>query len=146
MQEWSSGNPEQDFLAFFFLALRSPEHSQWTLDNATRIFLPAFQLGTYRLWMEDGRLVAGITWTGMSPEAFQEFEETKWLWPRHWQSGPDPVVIDLIAPYGHCFRVSRQMQRYFGQTYGRRPIRWMRAKRGWQRGWCNGVVDSRQTA
>lgn len=130
-----------DFAALMSLANESPLHRRWPVEAAMRIFTPPLRLGSYRLWTDGERVVAGATWAFMNDESFGRFRSTRHLAPADWQSGDQPVVVDLIAPWGHCLPVVRDLQRVFGQ----RRVTWLRSRRGWKEGWAHGV-DSRQPA
>lgn len=134
----TTGHGAGDFALLMTLANESPLHRRWPIEAAMRLFAPPIGLGQYRLWADDGRLVAGVTWAFMSPETFQSFKETRFLAPGVWRSGEIPVVVDLIAPHGHCVPVVRDLQRLFGP----RRVVWMRSKRGWKEGFAYGT-DSR---
>lgn len=135
IQAVSTGHPAGDLAALMSLAVASPLHRAWSLESAMRLFPPPIAQGTYRLWADGGRIVAACTWACMSPEALARYQAGQPLQPADWRSGELPVVIDLIAPHGHCRSVMRELQRLFG----RRKVTWMRHKRGWKEGWAHGV-------
>jgi hemolysin-activating ACP:hemolysin acyltransferase len=132
------GDGGSSYLLFVGLALNSDAHADWTLEMVRRICAPAFALGSYMLWTDEGRVVAGLTWTGMDEASYRDFQSEGTVLPRFWQSGSIPVVIDLIAPFGHCIEVARDAQRLIGSLFGRQKICWMRSKRGWKEGYAYG--------
>lgn len=88
------------------LATASARHSNWTVADIERSFWPAIISNQCLVGVENDMPVAFVTW-GFFDEATATAygKRERLLKPDDFQSGKEPWVLDLIAPFGHCRQV-----------------------------------------
>lgn len=94
------------------LLSESPLHRDRSIGQIAALILPPLMEGQLRLWHRGGRPVALATWAWLDAEA-----EARVLLRDHlpgadeWSGGPNPVIIDFVAPFGDAFAVARDLKR-----------------------------------
>lgn len=94
------------------LMAESPLHKDRTISDIGGLILPPLMLGQLRIWRRGGLPVALATWAWLD-EATEEavLHRDHLPDPDQWNNGPNPVVIDFIAPFGDGFQTARDLKR-----------------------------------
>lgn len=84
-----------------WLMSRSEEHRGTFITDLEWRVMPAVALGQFRLWREGHMPVAFATWAYVDDRVAARLETgNKRLAPGEWKCGTNPVIVDLIAPFG----------------------------------------------
>lgn len=94
------------------LMAESSLHRDRNISDIGGLILPPLMLGQVRIWRRSGLPVAMATWAWLDDEIEQAvLHQDHMPLPDQWHSGPNPVVIDFIAPFGDGFHVARDLKR-----------------------------------
>jgi cytolysin-activating lysine-acyltransferase len=94
------------------LMAHSPLYEGRTLAQFAEVILPPLRLGQLRVWRRGGTPVGLATWAFLDDAAREAvLHADAPLTPDAWNSGAEPVVIDLIAPFGDGFAIARDLSR-----------------------------------
>lgn len=90
------------------LMSQSEVHRSWSVDALCRLVIPPLANGTHAGIQNNGRLVAWASWAFLNDQAVQGFVgDTRLLHPHDWESGQNIWLIDVVAPFGHAWDVTR---------------------------------------
>lgn len=94
-----------------WLASQSPAHKHLFIADLEWLILPPVQLKQFRLWENEGRPVAFISWAYIGEEVEGRLKEgTNKLRPNDWKSGDSVVIMDIIAPFGGAKNMLAQLK------------------------------------
>lgn len=94
------------------LMAESALHKDRSISEIGGLILPPLMLGQVRVWRRGGLPVAMATWAWLDDEVEHAvLHEDHMPPPDQWHCGPNPVVIDFIAPFGDGFQVARDLKR-----------------------------------
>lgn len=94
-----------------WLAMRSPLHQGWLLADIERFIIPPLLHRQFKLYREDDRPRAYVSWAFFSAEAEARYlAEGSRIEFDDWQSGDRLWVIDFIAPFGEARSVCRDLR------------------------------------
>lgn len=83
-----------------------------SIDQFGALVLPPMKLGQFRIWRRKGLAVALATWAYLDTDTEKAvLEDDTPLSPDEWSCGTNPVVMDLVAPFGDGFAASRDLVR-----------------------------------
>lgn len=106
------------------LMAESPLHKDRTIAEIGGLILPPLMLGQLRVWRRGGLPVALATWAWLDTEIEQAvLHQDHVPAPEEWNTGPNPVVVDFIAPFGDGFQVARDLKR---SVFPKRALRSVR--------------------
>lgn len=94
------------------LLSQSPLHAARPLSDLSALILPPLLAGQVRIWRRGVLPVALATWAWLD-EATEHavLHEDHLPGAEEWSNGTNPVVIDLVAPFGDAFAVARDLKR-----------------------------------
>lgn len=96
-------------MAWLFSA--SELHRRWPFAAVRQWLTPAIRLRQYRLYRENGRPVAFVTWARLSAEVETAYvRNPRGLRPEHWRSGDRIWLLDYVAPFGHAKAVAKDLK------------------------------------
>jgi len=96
------------------LMSQSDTHQNWTVDQVRRCIIPPVNFNQCAGIVEDGYLMAWVSWGFLSEEKADIFLEGKYsLQPEDWRSGNVLIFMDAIAPFGHMRKLSRMCRNLF---------------------------------
>jgi cytolysin-activating lysine-acyltransferase len=117
-----------------WMAQNSVLHKNYSVEMLLKRIGPSLQIDQFRYYEDPSRgPVAFCNWAFLSDEILNEIVATGRDPEVHeWNSGENIFFVELIAPFGHCHRVVRNLrdevlprgQRVFaihGQVYHDRP-------------------------
>lgn len=90
--------------------MHSPLHRNWFVHDLERLVLPPVQLMQFRLYRNEERYFAFVSWAWLTEEAERGFiSGNRLLQPEDWQAGDRLWFIDFIAPFGGTKQVARDL-------------------------------------
>lgn len=92
------------------LLLQSPAHRYFFLADLEWLIYPPVQLRQFKLYMNEERPVAYVSWALLSEDAEQRFLASRRLAPGDWRTGDRAWMIDLVAPFGGADAVFTDMR------------------------------------
>lgn len=106
------------------LAMHSPLHAGYTVEDMLRLFLPPLGLDQIVMLADGERPVAVATYAFLSDEAKADLLVRKRpMMPVDWNSGPHLHIVDVIAPWGHARQlVSILRSRFPGRSFSARRL------------------------
>lgn len=105
------------------IALHTPILAEMELRFLYEVFLRPYDLGQLRRWHRNERIVGVATWAWLSDVAADSMLADGGLAPDAWQSGDQLWFIDVIAPFGDMWAISRDLRRLFPGVVGH-SVRW----------------------
>lgn len=94
------------------LMAQSGLHKHRSVEDSLALVLPAIALGQFRVWRRAGLPVAFATWAFLdTSRETAVLHENAALTIADWATGPRPVVMDVVAPYGDGFAIGRDLAR-----------------------------------
>ena len=94
------------------LMTESPLHSKWYVSDIQRLIVPPISLGQYVYGYEEGRLVGFATFCFMDQSSLDSFlNGTRKVQAEDFCSGDIPVLMDVIAPFGHGAKVALEVRK-----------------------------------
>jgi cytolysin-activating lysine-acyltransferase len=89
-------------------------HKVWTVDQVNRCIVPPVNLKQCTGIIEDGYLVAWVSWAFMSEEIGDKFLDGAYtMQPESWRSGDRLILMDLIAPFQHTHKLVKIVRQLF---------------------------------
>lgn len=99
-----------DFGAVFFLAALTEYHRRRSMAEMIATIEPPLRLGQYRIFYANGFARAAVTWAGLGKNEEYNFAVNHvGLQPHEWNSGPQPWLVDVMAPFGHVDQIVPMM-------------------------------------
>ena len=109
--------------AVWRLVASSPLHRKWAVSEVERLFRPAIEQCTYKLyWARDGRPVGIATWAELPMHAVEDLVANKlrmeymhWLGHRYWTAYPvlHTTIMDMIALDNTCRVIVNDLREIF---------------------------------
>jgi cytolysin-activating lysine-acyltransferase len=109
------------------LMSQTETYRDWTVDQVSRCIIPAVNLNQCTGIVEDGYLVAWVSWAFMDEENGDKFLDGNYtMQPESWSSGDRLVMMDFIAPFQHTpqlVKIVRQLFPDYPKAEWRRHIK-----------------------
>ena len=98
---------EQDFLDIVWLFSHSEFHRKHSYIKITELILPPLALDYYAIYRENNKPLSYISWGffGVEAEKNTFIKQTRPITDDDYNSGPQPWVVDLVAPWQHINQV-----------------------------------------
>jgi cytolysin-activating lysine-acyltransferase len=95
-----------------FLCQFSRLHSRYPLEVLEHRICPALALGQFHFWADaSGVPVAFCNWAWLSLSVLDQVLATgRDLLAHEFRSGDQPIFYELLAPFGHCWTVVRELR------------------------------------
>ena len=110
----------------------SPAHRHYSVDDVYTYLQLPIKYGNIRLYYEDAKPVALVTWVWLKPDDAQHFLSDAYHPTEEDYSidfnneGRELWVMELIAPYGHAKQVVRSISQTSEDRYGNTQVHWRR--------------------
>jgi cytolysin-activating lysine-acyltransferase len=89
----------------------SKVHKRWYVEDIFDIIMPPLDLGQCIIVRESDKIVGFGTFGFLSNEALDKFlTGSAKLTRKDFNSGPNVVLVDVIAPYGHARQITSKMR------------------------------------
>ena len=110
------------------LMAHSKVHKRWFVEDIFNIILPPFDLGHSIVVQEKDKCVGFGTFAFLNDEALNKFlTGSAKLSRKDFNSGPNIVLVDIIAPYGHAREiVSKIRQRLIALGHWGKKMKYVR--------------------
>ncbi len=110
------------------LMAHSKVHKRWFVEDIFNIILPPFDLGHSIVVQEKDKCVAFGTFAFLSDEVLNKFfTGSGKLTRKDFNSGPNIVLVDIIAPYGHAREITSKIrQRLIALGHWGKKIKYVR--------------------
>lgn len=93
---------------------RSPFYHNFSLAQATRLFIPPVNLRQNIGRFENGYLTGWVSWMFTDREKADKFlDGNHKIMPEDWSSGDVLVFVDFVTPYGHARELYRECRNLF---------------------------------
>lgn len=104
-----------------WLYSHSKLHRTWPVGSIQQWLLPAILTRQLRLYRQNGKPHAFVTWAWLSAEVEEAYVlNTGSLQPKDWKSGSRGWIIDWVAPFGGTREIARDLkQNVFRNDVGR---------------------------
>jgi len=85
-----------------WLMMQSDTHRYIFVVDLERLIKPAIQTGQFKIYRnQKGQPIGYVSWAFLSPEVEERFMTVPdQLRPSDWKTGPQPWIIDFLAPFG----------------------------------------------
>ncbi len=95
------------------LMAQSELHHDRGLEDVCHLILPAMHLGQMRIWRRGQAPIGLALWAYLDEEReIAVLRREHVLTPDEWNCGDRPVVVDVVAPFGDGFHISRDLVRH----------------------------------
>jgi len=95
-----------------WLMTQSKRHRHnFFLGDLEWLIMQPISEGQFRIFHNEGKPVAAAFWAFVSPEVEKRLEQgMSKLKLGEWRSGPQPWLIDLVAPFGGAEEIIKELQ------------------------------------
>ena len=97
--------------AILHLAVNSPLHRRYSLQDLGERILASLRTHQFRFYTLDGNPVGFVNWAWLDEATAERLADGSYnLNPQEWNCGPSAWIPELLAPFGHARPIVRDLR------------------------------------